>query len=180
MPPPLQRFPLEPAKGVCPSLICPNPLEGCWPKFTFSPFTRDPNLHNPHLHKTHIYTTPHLHRIQIYMNPNLHRLIFTKPRFTQTQIYRPSNLHQTQIVTVPNLHRPQFYTTKINLRSATIFFSKGKTTLFWPKAPYLIRGLWDNEDKRHWGRDVEDATLRTFDIEDMRHWGHATLRTNIF
>ena len=27
MPPPQQRFPLEPAEGVCPPLIRPNPLE---------------------------------------------------------------------------------------------------------------------------------------------------------
>ena len=93
------------------------------PKFTFSHFTRDPNLHNPHLHKTQIYTTPNLHRTQIYMPPDLHHLKFTKPRFTQTQIYTASILHKTQIFTVPKLHRPQFYNTKICIKSSPTFFS---------------------------------------------------------
>ena len=99
------------------------------PKFTFSHFTRDPNLHNPHLHKTQIYTTPNLHRTQIYMPLDLHHLKFTKPRFTQTQIYTASNIHKTQISTVPILHRPQFYNTKICIKSSPTFLSKGKTSL---------------------------------------------------
>ena len=46
--------------------------------------------------------------------------------------------------------------------------------------------LWDIEDRRRWGHNVEDSdieesgqtTLRTGDIEDRRRWGQATLRTN--
>ena len=51
--------------------------------------------------------------------------------------------------------------------------------------------LWDIEDRRRWGHDVEDSdiedrrrwgqtTLRTGNAEDRRHWGQATLRTNSF
>ena len=51
-----------------------------------------------------------------------------------------------------------------------------------PDCCWLI-WLWDNEDKRRWGQDVEDATLRTGDFENkhfyIRHWGQ-TMRTNIF
>ena len=54
---------------------------------------------------------------------------------------------------------------------------------YWP--------LWDIEDRRRWGHDVEDSdiedrrrwgqtTLRTGNAEDRRHWGQATLRTNSF
>ena len=40
--------------------------------------------------------------------------------------------------------------------------------------------LWDNEDGRRWGHDVEDTTLRTDDFEDRRRWWQATLRTKLF
>ena len=33
--------------------------------------------------------------------------------------------------------------------------------------------LWDIEDRRRWGHNVEDS-----DIEDRQRWGQATLRTN--
>ena len=49
--------------------------------------------------------------------------------------------------------------------------------------------LWDIEDRRRWGHNVEDsdiedrqrwgqATLRTDNVEYRRRWGQATLRTN--